>query len=114
MEACAVRETEEELGVTPLRPVERGVLRFQFADGYSLQAHVFAADGCVGEPVETPEASPLWTPLDRIPYPRMWSDDVLWLPHFLDGKRVDGSFLFDGDAMLGVDLEISEDAADSA
>ena len=103
---CAVRETREELGVIPLDPVERGILRFQFADGYSLAAHVFTASGCEGEPVETPEARPLWTPLDLIPYRRMWADDVLWLPHLLDGKGVDGEFLFDGDTMLGLRLEL--------
>lgn len=103
---CAIRETEEELGVTPLNPEERGVLRFQFTNGYALQAHVFMASGCEGVAVETEEAVPLWTPLDRIPYRKMWADDVLWLPHFLDGKRVEGSFLFDGDRMLGLDLEI--------
>lgn len=103
---CAIRETEEELGVTPLNPEERGVLRFQFTNGYALQAHVFMASGCEGVAVETEEAVPLWTPLDRIPYRKMWADDVLWLPHFLDGKRVEGAFLFDGDRMLGLDLEI--------
>lgn len=105
---CAVRETREELGVTPLDPEERGALRFQFADGYSLMAHVFTARDCEGEPVETEEAKPLWTPLDLIPYRRMWADDVLWLPHLLDGKRVDGEFLFDGDTMLGLRLEVEQ------
>lgn len=105
-EICAIRETEEELGITPLEPEERGVLRFAFQDGYSLMAHVFTATDWVGEAVETEEAVPLWTNLDRIPYRRMWADDVLWLPHMLDGKRFDGSFLFDDDRMLGVDLRI--------
>jgi len=103
---CAVRETREELGVIPLRPEERGALRFQFTNGYALRAHIFVADGCEGEAVETPEAVPLWTHLNLIPYRRMWADDLLWLPHVLDGKTVDGSFLFDGETMLGVDLVI--------
>jgi 8-oxo-dGTP diphosphatase len=103
---CAIRETREELGVTPLDPEERGLLRFQFTNGYALQAHVFMASGCEGVAVETEEAVPLWTPLDLIPYRRMWADDVLWLPHFLNGRRVEGSFLFDEEQMLGVDLEI--------
>lgn len=106
MRDCAIRETEEEVGLTPLNPEERGVLRFAFQDGYSLAAHVFTATRWEGEEMETDEAVPLWTPLDLIPYRRMWADDVLWLPHMLDGKRFDGSFLFDDDRMLGVELRI--------
>lgn len=100
-EACAIRETREELGVVPQNLVNRGLLRFQFADGYALECHVFSASGCVGEPVETEEAAPLWTPLDAIPYERMWADDILWLPHMLDGRSFQGEFFFDQDEMLG-------------
>lgn len=107
---CAVRETREELGITPLNPEERGILRFVFQDGYSLAAHVFTATRWEGEAVETEEAVPLWTDLDLVPYRRMWADDVLWVPHLLDGKRFDGSFLFDDDRMLGVDLHIFDDS----
>uniref|UniRef100_UPI003D135A46 8-oxo-dGTP diphosphatase n=1 Tax=Haliangium sp. TaxID=2663208 RepID=UPI003D135A46 len=54
--ACAVREVEEELCVTPLGLDERGRLRFQFLDGYGLDVHVFAATDCRGEAHETAEA----------------------------------------------------------
>lgn len=110
--ACAVREVQEELGVTPLDPRHRGELRFQFVDGYLLHAHVFASDACEGEARETDEAVPLWTPLDAIPYGEMWSDDALWLPKMLAGYRFDGRFVFDGDAMLGHRLDL-EDPADA-
>ena len=105
-EACAIRETQEELGVTPQNLLNRGLLRFQFQDGYSLEAHIFSAGGCLGEAVETEEAVPLWTPVDRIPYERMWADDILWLPHMLAGRNVRGDFLFDGDQMLGHRLQV--------
>lgn len=105
---CAIRETREELGITPLNPEERGLLRFQFTSGYGLEAHVFLAHGYQGEAVETEEAVPLWTDLDRIPYRRMWADDVLWLPHVLEGKRVRGDFLFEDEQMLGLKLELTE------
>ena len=41
--ACAIREVEEELCVTPVGVEERGELRFLFADGYSLHGTVFSA-----------------------------------------------------------------------
>lgn len=103
---CAIRETREELGITPTHLEERGLLRFQFTNGYGLEAHIFLARGHEGEAVETDEAVPLWTDLDLIPYRRMWADDVLWLPHVLNGKRVKGDFLFEDEVMLGVNLEL--------
>lgn len=96
---CAIRETQEELGVTPTGVRPAGELFFQFADGHAIHGYVFRADDCVGEPVETPEAVPLWTPVESIPYDRMWADDALWLPHLLAGRAFVGRFLFDGDRM---------------
>ena len=106
--ACAVRETREELGITPTGLALRGELRFQFTDGYRLHGHVFAASGFEGEPVETAEATPLWTPVDDVPFDEMWQDDRLWFPHFFAGRRFDGRFLFDSDtdAMLGFELDV--------
>jgi 8-oxo-dGTP diphosphatase len=104
--ACAVREVQEELRVTPLGLSWRGENRFQFVDGYSIHVHVFVASGCEGEPVETDEAVPHWVALDAIPWQEMWADDPLWLPHVLAGRRVSGRFLFDGDAMLDGRLEL--------
>jgi 8-oxo-dGTP diphosphatase len=99
--ACAVRETEEELGVTPTGVCELGELRFQFTDGLSILGYVFVASGCQGQAKETSEAAPLWTPIDAIPYDEMWEDDRYWLPCLLEGRRFSGRMLFDGDELLG-------------
>jgi 8-oxo-dGTP diphosphatase len=99
-EACAVRETEEELCVTPSGVRKLGELRFQFTDGLSILGHVFSATGCAGVARETDEAVPLWTKLDAIPYDEMWADDRLWLPWLLEGRRFSGRMIFDGDVML--------------
>ena len=98
---CAVREVQEEVGVTPTGLSACGELRFHFVDGYSIQVHVFTAKDCVGEVYETDEAIPLWTPVDAIPYAEMWEDDIIWIPWMLDGRRFSGRFLFDDDRMLG-------------
>jgi 8-oxo-dGTP diphosphatase len=104
--ACAIREVEEELCVTPEGVEERGELRFQFTDGLSMHGTVFAARDCRGEPRETAEARPLWTPLDQIPYDDMWEDDRLWLPRLIEGRRFAGRFLFEGDRLLGEEVRL--------
>ena len=48
-----------------------------------------------GEPVETEEMRPRWFALSEIPYEKMWSDDILWLPLFLKGISFLAYFHFD-------------------
>jgi 8-oxo-dGTP diphosphatase len=103
----AIREVQEELCVTPTGVREAGELSFQFTDGYSLRGTVFTATGFEGTLCETREAAPLWTPVNAIPYERMWADDRLWLPLLLSGRRFEGFFIFDGDAMLDSRVEES-------
>ncbi|MDJ0786249.1 MAG: 8-oxo-dGTP diphosphatase [Myxococcota bacterium] len=105
--ACAVREVEEELRVTPTGLEHLGRLRFQFVDGYSTDVFVYRAADCEGEAQQTDEAIPLWTPVDAIPYDEMWEDDRLWLPDLLEGRCFDGGFVFEGDALLDHRLERS-------
>mgnify|MGYP006283993441 CR=1 FL=1 len=99
-EQGAIRETREEVGVTPEGLEYRGVLRFQFTDGYGLWCAVFVARGWSGELVETDEAVPYWVDITKVPYDEMWADDRLWLPKVLEGETFTGSFVFDGEKML--------------
>ncbi len=106
IQACAVREAQEELGITPLHPQKHGELLFQFVDGYSIHVHVFRASDLNGTPIETEEAIPIWSPLDRVPYDEMWEDDEIWLPHLIAGKQFHGRFIFDEDNMLDHVLDV--------
>lgn len=101
---AALRELQEELAVTAFAPSWRGEHRFQFADGYSMHVHVYMSDRWRGEPTETDEAVPLWVALDAIPFDEMWADDRHWMPLMLAGNRFSGRFLFDGAAMLDMEL----------
>jgi len=89
---------------------ERGTLKFQFCDGYSLHGTVFTATGYTGTPGSTEEADPLWFEVDGIPYDEMWEDDQYWLPQVIAGQNFEGRFLFDGDKMLGKHLEFWDPA----
>ena len=97
---AAIRETQEELCVTPQDLSQRGELHFQFADGLALHCVVFTAKECLGDPVETEEAIPYWIAPADIPYQEMWEDDQFWLPGMLKGLTFSGYFHFDGDRML--------------
>jgi 8-oxo-dGTP diphosphatase len=102
---AAVRETQEETGLTPLHLKEVGQLSFIFKDGYSLKGIVYFSDDYTGEMIETDEADPFWQAADNIPYDKMWEDDKLWLPLAIRGKYVKGHFIFDGDKMISQEIE---------
>lgn len=104
---AAVREVQEEVGVTPHDPEERGELSFQFVDGLRLHVRVFQARRFTGTPIETDEAIPLWKPLDALPYDEMWADDRVWVPELLAGRRFALRALFDGDAMLDHVIDVT-------
>ena len=63
-----IRETQEELLITPLGARKLGELWFAMSDCPDILCHVFRADDHEGEPTETDEAVPVWTPLGDIPY----------------------------------------------
>lgn len=102
---AAVRETEEEVGLTPVRAVNMGELSFQFTDGYGLHCTVFVATDYRGTLQETEEADPFWCAETDIPYGQMWKDDQYWLPSVLSGIPVRGRFAFDEDTMLTCEMQ---------
>jgi len=97
---AAVRETREELCITPVNLIPAGQLDFVFTDGYSLRCHVFKASGYSGTPAETDEARPFWCRKDAIPYGEMWADDRIWIPLMLENRPFKAQFIFDNRVML--------------
>lgn len=95
-----IRETQEELLVTPHAPVKLGELRFSMSDCPDILCHVYRSEDFSGTPTETDEAVPVWTALSEIPYQRMWEDDRHWLPLVLAQTSFRGSFVFEGERML--------------
>ena len=105
-EECAIRETQEELGVTAISPVKHGELWFQFVDGLSLHVDVFVATQHEGTAIETDEAIPMWTQLTELPLEEMWADDRFWLREVLvERKHFIGRFDFEDDTMLSDQME---------
>jgi 8-oxo-dGTP diphosphatase len=104
-EEAAIRECQEEVGLTPIDPRLMGRLYFTFADGYRMYGEVFWAWKHSGTEVETDEAKPFWCAPADMPYARMWADDRLWMPQVLLGHRFSAYFFFDGDALLHAQIQ---------
>ncbi len=113
VKSAAVRETVEEIGVEPLDPVKVGELAFLFEGEnprpeWNQTVHLYLSRRWSGDPTESDEMRPEWFDFSDIPYGKMWSDDIHWLPKVLDGKKVSGTFRFGGergDVLLGFELE---------
>lgn len=114
LEEAAVRETQEEIGLTPTALEHRGELYFQFADGLSIHCTVFVSESFEGELTETDEAEPMWVAIDAIPFDEMWEDDRYWLPQVLEGESFKGYFTFDDDKMLSQDIQFESDLDEGA
>lgn len=97
---CVIRETHEEVGVRPLEPRLAGVFRFLDQADEDWLGFVYVADAWKGTPRTTAEAIPIWYPIDRLPFDRMWDDDRYWLPRVLAGERLVGDFLFRGGRLI--------------
>ncbi len=95
IEEALVRESQEEITVTPLSHEKVADIRFdEYLKGERtlMHVHVFTASDWTGEPTETDEMAPKWFKIDDIPYATMWPDDPYWLPLVLQGKKVSADF----------------------
>lgn len=95
----AVREFQEEAGITPKSLIQVAVLDC-YHPNWSQQVVVYISREWEGAPKETEEMEPRWFPLDRLPYEKMWVDEAIWLPMILKGKKIRASFQFDEKANL--------------
>lgn len=109
---AAIRECQEEIGVTPTHFYQVAENDFQAElenDPWNMYGYVYFCDEWDGEPVETEEMAPQWFNIADIPYKYMWQDDEFWLPHVLEGKKVAARFTFDEeDNLLTHDVDFVE------
>jgi mutator protein MutT len=101
---AAIRECQEEVGVTPQSLRLVGELDFQVLPDTHYYCHTHVATAWEGEPHETEEMSPRWFAEADIPYGTMWPDDKLWLPLLLDGKLFKGSITIEANAVRYQDV----------
>ena len=105
----AIRETKEEINVTPKNITQVATLDFYFQNKpeWNQQVSVFITHDWEGDPIETEEMKPQWFNLDQIPFDSMWPDDPFWLPSILSGKKIKAEFTFDTNDII-LDKKINE------
>jgi 8-oxo-dGTP pyrophosphatase MutT (NUDIX family) len=106
---AAVRETKEEIGVEIKNLEKVGLFHFKFLnkEEWNQDVSLFVAKDWLGEPTESEEMVPKWFKTNEIPYKDMWPDDTHWMPHILDGKKLEANFLFgEGDKILDYNIKI--------
>jgi len=92
----AIRESQEEINVTPLDLKKVAIINYHFPlhEGWGQQVHIFIATKWQGDPVETEEMKPKWFKLSNVPFQDMWIDDQFWMPKVFAGSLLKGSFMF--------------------
>lgn len=104
IEQAMIRETEEEIGVTPTTYRKVADIRFdEYFKGEPtlMHVHIFIATKWQGKPTESDEMKPKWFDLTDIPYDKMWADDPYWLPAVLEGRKLTANFkLNEQDAII--------------
>jgi mutator protein MutT len=101
-EQAAIRECQEEVGVTPYNLRLAGNLHFFDYPDVEHYCHIYATSNWHGKPHETEEMRPQWFAIQDIPYGEMWPDDRLWMPKLLEGT------LFKGRVVIGKNDKIEE------
>jgi mutator protein MutT len=93
-----IRETKEEILVTPTKYEKVGIIEFdEFYKGQKekVMFHLYVASEWQGEPTESDEMKPEWFDIQSIPYDKMFPDDKYWLPLILEGRKIKAYFDFD-------------------
>ncbi len=93
-----VRETKEEIGVTPLNFEHVGRIQFDLyykgEKAFEIM-EIYIAHDYEGEVIESDEMQPCWFDLNKVPYKHMFPDDKLWLERVLAGDYVSGFIKLD-------------------
>ncbi|KAL4475522.1 hypothetical protein ABPG72_013346 [Tetrahymena utriculariae] len=86
---AAIRETQEECGITPINPKFVGLIKFNMnLDQKTIIVHVFKTTEYTGNLTESEEMLPQWFDVDKINYDAKWPDDRIWYPDMLSGNNL--------------------------
>lgn len=109
LEDCMIREAREEIWIEILEQEKVWVLHFffEYKEDWNQSVHLYDVKNWIWNIIETEKIKPLWFPLNKIPYNKMWADDIYWLPRFLDWEKdIEYNFWFDSENWKVLKYEI--------
>jgi len=97
-----MREVKAETGLNIKNLEQVGRVVVEFEDGSEgVLLHIFLTKDFDGEITDSDEMTELqWFNIERLPLDNMWEDDEFWLPVVLEGKKIEGRFIFDHPSTL--------------
>ncbi len=94
-EECAIREVQEESGLTLINPQWRGILTFpSFANDEDWYAFVFVGTEFTGELIDSAEGVLAWIDDERLPELNLWEGDPIFLQWLEQERFFSGRFLY--------------------
>ena len=103
IEEAMIRETQEEIGVTPIDYSKIGHIHFNLwykGEHVNMCLSIYTCTKFTGKIKETEEMIPNWYNVNDIPYEKMLADDLLWFPMALKGQKFVGDVKFDKDMKM--------------
>lgn len=80
-EQCAIREVQEESGLTMINPLLRGVITFPgFANDEDWYCFLFVCHQFTGQLIDSPEGVLAWIDDARLPELPLWPGDRIFMP----------------------------------
>lgn len=95
-----IRETQEEIGVTPTAFEQVGLICFDTwykGERVNLNLNIYTCSEYVGEIQETEEMIPEWFNIENVPFEKMLPDDREWFPIVVSGGNVFGTVFLSED-----------------
>ena len=109
-EACAIREIEEESGLTVRNPELRGILTFPaFDDVEDWYAFVFVVRDFEGDLIDSHEGELHWIDDDRLLGLNLWEGDRYFIPWLDQPGIFSGRFDYIDGALIGYDVVVYGD-----
>ncbi len=105
-EQCAIREVEEESGLTMIEPVMRGFITFPNFDGTNdWYVFIFTADKSEGEMIVSNEGNLEWIDNDKLLDLNLWDGDKIFLKWLGDDKYFSAKFIYDNGELISHSVE---------
>ncbi len=103
VEQAMIRETQEEINVTPKKYEKVATIlsdQYVHDEHQNEIMHIFTAVEYDGTISESDEMKPIWFEIDKIPFEKMFSGDKIWLKKILNNEKFTGKIKFDKDFNL--------------